>query len=661
MLILLFLIIFLTVKSMKPLILFLFTSSILLCQTVNNYNPHEVFDPSFDSNPGTIYRSGSGAPGPAYWQNSADYKISAKLDDKQNTIEGNVEIDYTNNSPDNLNFVWLQLDQNRFKHDYIFSPQIDTLNFNGGFNIKSVKIENNGIKSASDYHIVDTRMQIRLPNPLKPKGGLLKIYISYSFEVVPKGFGRSGYMETKNGKIYDIAQWYPRMVVYDDLKGWNSLPFLGAGEFFLDYGNFDYSITVPWYMIVVGSGELVNPEKVLTNTEISRLNKARKSDNTIFIIDSTETASPKTRPVNDGNLTWHFIMKNTRDVSWAASKAFIWDAAKINLPDNKNSLAMSVYPVESSGTNAWGRSTEYLKRSIEIYSKSWYEYPYPVAINVGGPVGGMEYPGIIFCNWKAQKGQLWMVTTHEIGHNWFPMVVGSNERENAWMDEGFNTFINIYSTDEFNNGEYAPKRDHEYAPKGGNPAQEIIPLLENSEIPPIISYADAIPYKYVHPVEYYKTALGLVMLREEILGPERFDYAFRTYISNWAFKHPSPEDFFRTMNNASGDNLNWFWKEWFYKKWNLDQAVDSVNNISGNPSRGSIITLGNKDKMVMPVILMIRQSNGKSEEMNLPVENWENSSIYKLRYNSTSEIDSVVIDPDEKFPDINRSNNTWTR
>ncbi len=661
MLILLFLIIFLTVKSMKPLILFLFTSSILLCQTVNNYNPHEVFDPSFDSNPGTIYRSGSGASGPAYWQNSADYKISAKLDDKQNTIEGNVEIDYTNNSPDNLNFVWLQLDQNRFKHDYIFSPQIDTLNFNGGFNIKSVKIENNGIKSASDYLIVDTRMQIRLPNPLKPKGGLLKIYISYSFEVVPKGFGRSGYMETKNGKIYDIAQWYPRMVVYDDLKGWNSLPFLGAGEFFLDYGNFDYSITVPWYMIVVGSGELVNPEKVLTNTEISRLNKARKSDNTIFIIDSTETASPKTRPVNDGNLTWHFIMKNTRDVSWAASKAFIWDAAKINLPDNKNSLAMSVYPVESSGTNAWGRSTEYLKRSIEIYSKSWYEYPYPVAINVGGPVGGMEYPGIIFCNWKAQKGQLWMVTTHEIGHNWFPMVVGSNERENAWMDEGFNTFINIYSTDEFNNGEYAPKRDHEYAPKGGNPAQEIIPLLENSEIPPIISYADAIPYKYVHPVEYYKTALGLVMLREEILGPERFDYAFRTYISNWAFKHPSPEDFFRTMNNASGDNLNWFWKEWFYKKWNLDQAVDSVNNISGNPSRGSIITLGNKDKMVMPVILMIRQSNGKSEEMNLPVEIWENSSIYKLRYNSTSEIDSVVIDPDEKFPDINRSNNTWTR
>jgi len=646
---------------MKSLIIILFSSSILLCQTINNYNPHEAFDPSFDSNPETIYRSGSGSPGPAYWQNYAGYKISVTLDDKRNTIEGNVEIDYTNNSPDNLKFVWLELDQNRFKPDNAFRPQVDSLNFNGGFNIKSVKIENNGLESATDYIITDTRMQIRLPSPLKSKGGLLKIYISYSFEVAPKGFGRSGFMNTKNGKIFDIAQWYPRMVVYDDLKGWNSLPFLGGGEFYLDYGNFDYSITVPWYMIVAGSGELVNPEKVLTNTEISRLNRARKSDNTVFIIDSAEIASPETRPVNGGNLTWHFIMKKTRDVSWAASKAFIWDAAKINLHDNKNCIAMSVYPIESSGKNAWERSTEYLKRSIEIYSKTWYEYPYPAAVNVAGPVGGMEYPGIIFCNWKAQKGHLWMVTTHEIGHNWFPMIVGSNERENAWMDEGLNTFINIYATDEFNHGEYAPKRDNEYAPKGGNPAQEIIPLLENPEVPPIISYADAFPYKYIHPVEYYKTALGLVMLREEILGPDRFDYAFKNYINRWAYKHPSPKDFFRTINNASGDNLNWFWKGWFYKNWNLDQAVDSVNYINGNPLHGSIITLENNDQMVMPVNMMIKQSNGKSEKINLPVEIWEKSGIYKLRYNSNSEIESIIIDPEKKFPDINRDNNTWPR
>jgi Peptidase family M1 domain len=642
---------------------FLITFSSLLCQTERNYNPYEVFDPSFDLRPGTIYRSGSGAPGPGYWQNETDYKIAAELDDIKNSIDGNVEIDYTNNSPDNLNFVWLQLDQNRFKPDsrsaFLSPPQNDSLKFNGGFIIKTVIIEKDGKKSDADFTITDTRMQIKLSKPLKSKGGVLKIYISYSFEVAPMGFGRSGFMETKNGKIFDIAQWYPRMAVYDDLAGWNNLPFLGGGEFYLDYGSFDYNITVPWYMIVAGSGELLNPEKVLTKNEIRRLEKAKESDNTISIIDSDEIASPGIRPVNKGSLTWHFSMKNTRDVSWAASKAFIWDAAKINLPNNKNCIAMSVYPVESSGKNGWGRSTEYLKRSIEIYSKSWFEYPYPAAVNVGGPVGGMEYPGIIFCHWKAQNKNLWMVTTHEIGHDWFPMIVGSNERVNAWMDEGFDTFINIYATGEFNHGEYAPKRDNEYAPKGGNPAQEIIPLLKNSEAPPIITYADAIPYKYVHPVEYYKTALGLVMLREDILGHNRFDYAFKTYINRWAFKHPSPEDFFRTINDAAGENLNWFWKEWFYKKWNLDQAVDSVKYINGDDTEGAFITIRNIDKMVMPVTILIKQSNGKSEKINLPVEIWEKSGIYNLQYKSTSKIDSIIIDPDENLPDINRANNTW--
>lgn len=644
---------------MKSLLILLLTTSFLLSQTGNNYNPHEVFDPSFDFQPGTFYRSGSGAPGPAYWQNNADYKISAELNDKTNTIYGNVTILYTNNSPEKLTFVWLQLDQNRFKPGYVFRPQNDTLNFQGGFNIKSVKIKNDGAESDADYIITDTRMQIRLPHAIKAKGGVLKIYISYSFEIAPKGFGKSGFMNTGNGKIYDIAQWYPRMAVYDDLKGWNSLPFTGNGEFFLDYGSFDYNITVPWYMVVAGSGDLVNPDQVLTEIEIKRLDKAKKSDNTVFIIDSTEIGSPNSRPITEGTLTWHFKMEHTRDVSWAASKAFIWDAAKINLRNNKNCLAMSVYPIESSGRNAWGRSTEYLKRSIELYSKSWFEYPYPTAVNVAGPVGGMEYPGIIFCSWKAKNKTLWMLTTHEIGHNWFPMIVGSNERENAWMDEGFNTFINIYATDEFNHGEYAPKRDNEYAPKGGNPAQEIIPLLKNPEAPPIISYADAIPNKFVHPLEYYKTALGLVMLREDILGSKRFDYAFKSYINRWAFKHPSPEDFFRTINNSSGDNLNWFWKEWFYKKWNLDQRVDSVNYIKGDPKDGSIISIGNNNQMVMPVVLLIKQSNGKSEKINLPVEIWEKSGTFKFRYNSSSAIELIVIDPDKRVPDINRNNNSW--
>ncbi len=635
-----------------------------LPQSINKYNPHETFDPNFNNNPGTFYRSGNGAPGPGYWQNRADYNINAKLDEVSNSIEGKVQIIYTNNSPDNLNYVWLQLDQNQLSDSSIdalsYPPNYNGKNFNGGDNIKSVMIELNGKTQNANYIINDTRMQIRLPQILKAKGGQLKINIDYSFKIPPQGLGRCGYMQTKNGTIYDIAQWYPRMEVYDDIKGWNSLPFLGAGEFFLDYGNFDYKINVPWNMIVVGSGELVNPNEVLTKEEISRLKKAQQSDKTIFIRNINEINEASSRPVHSGRLTWHFKMKNSRDVSFAASAAFIWDAAKINLPSGKKSLAMSVYPVESAGDSAWGRSTEYLKRSVEIFSDHWFEYPYPNAVNVGGPVGGMEYPGIVFCSWRAKRKGMWMVTNHEIGHNWFPMIVGSNEREDAWMDEGFNTFIDLLSYKEFNNGEYYPKRDGEYAPKGGNPAREIVDVILDPNSLPIITYADNIPGRLVHPLEYFKTAFGLEMLRENILGAQRFDYAFRTYINRWAYKHPSPTDFFRSMNDASGEDLNWFWKEWFYKNWKLDLAVKDVKYVNGDPSKGSLITIENKNKMVMPVVVEVKEMNGKTGRVNLPVEVWQRSGEWTFEYNSKTAIDSVIIDPDQTLPDIDLSNNTWT-
>ncbi|MDR3628122.1 MAG: M1 family aminopeptidase, partial [Ignavibacteriaceae bacterium] len=349
-----------------------------------------------------------------------------------------------------------------------------------------------------------------------------------------------------------------------------------------------------------------------------------------------------------------------RDVSWAASTAFVWDAAKINLPDGKKSIGMSVYPAEFGSDSAWARSTEYLKRSVEIYSKDWFEYPYPAAVNVCGPVGGMEYPGIIFCSYRAKGKSMWMVTTHEIGHNWFPMIVGSNERENAWMDEGFNSFINIYATDEFNKGEFAPKRDNEYAPKGGNPAREIVDYLVSPHSLPIITYADAIPYQYVHELEYYKTALGLVMLRENVLGHDRFDYAFRTYIKRWAYKHPSPFDFFHTMNDAAGENLNWFWKEWFVKNWKLNQSVKDVKYVDDDSTKGSLITIENKNQMVMPVTVEIKEKNGHTGRVNLPVEIWQRSGEWTFKFNSTGAIDSVTIDPDKILPDIDSTNNVWT-
>ncbi len=650
--------------SFVILIIFLL-GNLSFAQKEGKYNPHKAFDPLFDNNPGTVYRSGSGQPGPAYWTNRADYKIAVNLNTENKSIAGKETITYTNNSPDNLSFLWLQLDQNRFKKNsrsaLTSSPSLGSRkSFNGGFDIKSVKIDFDGDISKADYIITDTRMQIRLPKILKAKGGQIKILIQYSFNLAPHGMGRSGWMKTKNGIIYEAAQWYPRMAVYDDIVGWNNLPFLGAGEFYLDYGNFDFTIDVPWDQIVVASGKLQNPNDVLTNTEIERLNEARKSNKTIFIRKADEITNPNTRPVQKGRLKWHFKINNSRDVSWASSKAFIWDAAKVNLPSKKAFLAMSVYPIESAGDSAWGRSTEYLKSSIEIFSKHWYEYPYSSAVNVAGPVGGMEYPAIVFCSWRAKRKSLWMVTDHEIGHTWFPMIVGSNEREDAWMDEGFNTFIDIYSFQKFNNGEYAPKRDAEYAPKGGNPAKEIVPLFLNKKVPPIISYADAIPGQYLHPLEYYKTALGLVLLREYILGHNRFDYAFRTYIKRWAFKHPTPENFFRTMNDASGENLNWFWKGWFVKRWKLDQAIDGVKYIDNDPSKGSLITIENKDQLVMPVTVKVIESNGNSGVVKLPVEIWERGGKFTFKYKSTSLLNLIIIDPEQQLPDVNESNNIWS-
>lgn len=629
----------------------------------SRYDQHKAFDPTFLDQPGTAYRSGSGAPGPLYWQNEADYTINVKLDTVNHRISGTDDITYTNNSPDPLHYLWIQLDENRFKKDsrstLTNSPIREPRNLTNGYVLQSVEVVRNGHASKADYIVSDTRMQIRLDKTLAPKGGKLGIHIEYAFTVPGQGGGRIAYMSSRNGQIFDISEWYPRMCVYDDIRGWDTLPFLGGGEFYLEYGNFDYHVTVPWDMIVAGSGQLQNPTRVLTKEEIQRLNEARQSNKRVYIIKPEEVGKPGMRPVHSGDLTWHFKMHHTRDVSWAASKAFIWDGAKVNVPSGKPVLAMSVYPIESNGNNAWGRSTEYLKNAMEIFSRHWYEFAWHNATNVGGPVGGMEYPGIVFCGYRAKGKSLWAVTAHEIGHNWFPMLVGSNERRYAFMDEGFNTFIDIYASDEFNHGEYAPKRDGEYAPKGGNPAREIVPLMLNKKVPPILTYADNIPPKYVHPVEYYKTALGLVILREYILGHKRFDYAFRNYIRRWAYKHPEPKDFFRSMNDAAGEDLNWFWKEWFYKTWTLDQAVKDVRYIDQDPSKGALITITNNNRMVMPAKVRVWQSNGKVGTVNLPVEIWQRGGTWTFKYNSTTTIDSVKIDPDKQLPDVKPVNNTW--
>ena len=485
--------------------------------------------------------------------------------------------------------------------------------------------------------------------------------------------GRTARVDNPNGEIYDIAQWYPRMAVYDDVRGWDTLPYL-ANEFYLEFATFDYSITVPADMIVAGSGELMNPREVLTPTQLSRLKVARTSDRTVMIRTPAEVVA--TQPADSQTKTWRFHMDNTRDVAFAASRAFVWDAARINLPDGQTALAQSVYPVESAGASAWGRSTEYLKFAVEDFSRRWFPYPWPNAINVGGPVGGMEYPAIVFDSSDAAGKDLFWITAHEIGHTYFPMVVGSNERRYQWMDEGLNTFIDVYESDAFDNGVYGPKRDQEYAPGTGTPAEQIAELLADPKAPPIMTRADSITRTYSHPISYFKCAFALKLLREDVLGPDRFDPAFKKFIRDWAYKHPQPSDFFRTMNSEAGEDLSWFWRGWFFHNWTHDLAIAPVTYVDGDPGKGAQIAVSNLGgmgefakervavsnlgRLVLPATMKITFDDGSERDMAIPVETWIQSGRHTFTVDSTHPIANVTIDPDHHLPDRDRSNNSWS-
>ncbi|WP_395045953.1 M1 family metallopeptidase [Flavobacterium sp.] len=628
------------------------------------YDYQEAFAPNFYSKNGTDTHSASGQPGAKYWQNRADYQLTATLNEKKNEIIGSEILTYTNNSPDRISFLWMNVDQNLFKNDSRGKSVISVTGsrngdkgqvFDGGHKIKSIKIVStqNGkvIETDTKFEISDTRMQVFLPQELKSNGGSVKLKIEFSFISPDFGSDRMGVLETKNGKIFTMGQWYPRMCVYDDIKGWNSLPYLGAGEFYLEYGDFDVRINAPSNHIVVCSGELINPSEVYTTEQQKRWILASKSDKTIQIRSAEEVTNSSSRPTGQSTLNWHFKIKNSRDISWASSSAFVIDAAKINLPSGKKSIAIAAYPAESSGQEAWSRATEYTKAAIENYSKRWLEYPYPAAINVAGNEGGIEYPGIVFCDWKAKGEDLWGVTDHEFGHTWFPMIVGSNERLFAWMDEGFNTFINTLSSNDFNDGEYKSRvRDLQ---RGAN-------TLTNSDLEPIMTAPDGMKEQNMGLLAYEKPSIGLVMLREQILGKEKFDRAFRIYTERWAFKHPTPDDFFRTIENVSGEDLNWFWRAWFVNNWRLDQGITKIKYLKNDPKNGALISIENLEKMAMPVVLEIKTKSGNVSRMNLPVEIWQRNTSWTFKTNSTEEIATITIDPDHKMPDINPSNNIWS-
>ncbi|MGM5470879.1 M1 family metallopeptidase [Flavobacteriaceae bacterium LMO-SS05] len=609
----------------------------------------DLFSPLEIPNVQTPFRTQAGEPSPLYWQNESDYKIEVTLDDVNHIVSGQVDINYTNNSPDDLGYVWLQLDQNKFSSNSRGAAISEAVggrfsgDLEGGFNISSVLVN----EKEANFIISDTRMQIRLDDAVQPNGGTLNVLIKYDFKIPEYGADRMGRIKQSKGWVYEIAQWYPRMAVYDDIKGWNNEPYLGSGEFYLGYGDIDFKITVPYDQIVVGSGELVNIDEVFPKAIAERYRKAQSSDKTVIIIKENEVGNTKlTRPVQSGNLTWHFKINQTRDAAWAASKAFILDGAKMNLPNGKTALALSAYTSESATDDGWKQSTQFVKQSIEHYSNMWFPYTYPVATNVAGIVGGMEYPGIVFCSWKSKDARLWGVTDHEFGHNWFPMIVGSNERLYPWMDEGFNTFINYYSGLAY--GKYPTRLDD---------VHKFVDMLTDEKRESISTLPDVAQTFNLGMTAYRKPALGLVMLRESVLGHDRFDFAFKNYINKWAFKHPRPIDFFNAIESASGENLDWFWKAWFYGTGNIDQAVVNIAEVNGKPEQGTLVYLENKGEVPMPVNIELTDINGKTYNFQVPVEVWMRGNDIMYKANTNTEIIKVVIDPDSLYPDIDLTNN----
>lgn len=633
----------------------LFGVQIVTAQSDNRYDYTDAFGPGFYTHNGTPYRSASGKPGPAYWQNRADYTLRARLDEDNDRILGSVQITYTNNSPEDLTYVWLQLDQNLFRSSSIGQATIPLTasrygdsesQFEGGYQLHNLRINDTEV---TDPYITDTRLRLDLVHALPSNGGQIVISMDFEFPIPTYGADRTGILPTRHGKIYSVAQWYPRMAVYDDVRGWNTTPYTGPGEFYLEYGDFHVEITAPASHMVLLGGELLNPEEVFTDTQLKRYETAKSSDQTVMIRSATEVTDAQSRPQSE-KLTWKYVLKNARDVAWASSPAFIVDAARIKLPSGRTAMAISAYPQESDGINAWERSTEYTKASVEHYSGKWFEYPYPVAINVASNVGGMEYPALSFCGHNARAGDLWGVTDHEFSHNWFPMIVGNNERLHAWMDEGFVMFINDISTQVFNKGEYHLK----YGNKNSRTQ-----MLFNPSLEPVMNSPQNMRERHIGTLVYYKPAYALQLLREEIIGRERFDKAFRSYIEYWAYKHPTPDDFFRMIENETGEDLQWFWRGMFQHNWQMDQAITEVRYVEIDPSKGAYITIENLGKLPMPCEIEATTETGKRIQVKLPVQVWERNNNWTIKLNSTEKLTEVRLDPREVYPDINPENNVW--
>ena len=692
-----------------------------------------------------MFRTASGAPGPAYYQQRADYKIDVELDDKNAKLGGSETITYYNNSPDSLEYLWVQLDQNQAaknsqsplaeseKMEQTFPASNFANKFlkkglDRGFNIEYVKdVKGNPMS----YSINQTMMRINLDAPMKP-GSTLSFSVKWWYNInnYRQDGGRSGYelFEKEGNRLYVIAQFYPRMAVYNDVEGWQNMQFWGSGEFALPFGNFDVNITVPADHVMEATGELMNRSEVFTPAQVKRYELAQKTFDKPVVIVTQEEAEASEKGFSEKKKTWKFSAKNVRDFGIATSRKFILDAMAVQL-NNKTVMAVSIYPKESNPL--WGEtSTKTVAHTLKSYSSHTFDYPYPKAVSVSAEDQGMEYPMICWNYGRPDengvtsdrmKHGMMSVVIHEVGHNFFPMIVNSDERQWTWMDEGLNSFMQYMAEQEL---------DSNY-PSNRGPAKNIVPYMSGDQnfLEPIMSNSENI-IQFGNNA-YGKPAAGLNILRETIMGRELFDYAFKVYANRWKFKHPTPEDFFRTMEDASAVDLDWFFRGWFYSTDFVDIGIKEVKQyyVSETPTKelknakvkkgrfgvdnGPFVYLieenneelkPNQKKplqieevkllsdyvnqnlsaeeksnlktpkyfyevefdkpggMLMPILVAITYEDGTTENLKYPAQIWrKNNDTAKKVYATEKAIKKIQIDPKLETADIDVTNNTWPR
>ena len=688
------------------------------------------------------YRSASGAPGPAYWQQRADYVIEVELNDDNQTIRGSETITYFNQSPDPLSYIWVQLDQNMRAKDsdsplvkasvirgdsvpayFMAIGNVNVTGYDGGFRITAIK---SAAGDALSYTINKTMMRIDLDQELKPDE-IVAFSIDWWYNIndrmLDRGRGGMEFFKEDGNYLYTIAQWFPRMAVYSDFEGWQNKQFLGRGEFALTFGNYDVKITVPSDHVVGATGVLQNPKEVLTKEQVNRFGEAKNSFEKPVIIVTQEEAEAKEKSPATSKSTWHFKAENVRDFAFASSRKFIWDAMAVNV-GTRTSLAMSYYPKE--GNPLWEQeSTIAVKNTLETYSKYTIDFPYPKAISVHAASIGMEYPMICF-NFgrpnpdgtysEGTKNRMIGVIIHEVGHNFFPMIINSDERQWTWMDEGLNTFLQ-YRTE---------VEKYEDFPSRRGPAKNIVRYMkgDKSNIRPIMTNSEQL-LQFGNNA-YAKPATAMNILRETVMGPELFDKAFKTYAQRWAFKHPEPADFFRTMEDASAVDLDWFWRGWFYGTDYVDVTVENVKwykirdtetALEGRKQKGKIenpanldedgnytdfsngyelititdtnpgvygefrntinddevrailagknmyeVTLKNTGGLVTPVIIEWTYKDGTKEVERIPAEIWRyNEEQFTKVFTKDKEVVNITIDPFLETADTNVEDNYFPK